>query len=351
MLHAADPSYETQLIVRPSLPGTPLWIAALHSPAFDHVNKWWVPSMWLAPGIIVMQFVTIMFPIYGYFEQNVHHGQPSHEHDTKPGDMLKTPGMPSTASLTHAELVWNDTQQLFDDLMASGIAAGKNVYRMAALDRALVINPAPLLYFAAKKDFTAENIIFLMHVRDWRGMWRTAPRHPGTMEVVSAAKDQLLKMALRIFRDSITLAAEFPINIEDAVARNLRDVLGPYHQMDGRQHMDEFTDRSSSMDNFFDMERVATNHGSITAQWTEKKDEFNITVFTSTTSSPVGSPVEASQAGPRCTTGPSERSHPEYPPGFDEHLFDAAEASILYLVLTNTWRRFVQLHEKCYAPT
>jgi hypothetical protein len=32
-------------------------------------------------------------------------------------------------------------------------------------------------------------------------------------------------------------------------------------------------------------------------------------------------------------------------PGFDEHVFDDAEASIKYLVLTNTWRKFVDLAE------
>ena len=30
-------------------------------------------------------------------------------------------------------------------------------------------------------------------------------------------------------------------------------------------------------------------------------------------------------------------------PGFDEHVFDDAEASIKYLVLTNTWRKFVDM--------
>jgi hypothetical protein len=46
------------------LPGAPLWLAALYSTAFKPVNRWWVPPMWLAPGIIVMQFVTIFFPVY-----------------------------------------------------------------------------------------------------------------------------------------------------------------------------------------------------------------------------------------------------------------------------------------------
>jgi hypothetical protein len=31
-------------------------------------------------------------------------------------------------------------------------------------------------------------------------------------------------------------------------------------------------------------------------------------------------------------------------PGFDEHVFDQAEKSIKYLVLTNTWQKFVMEH-------
>ena len=33
-------------------------------------------------------------------------------------------------------------------------------------------------------------------------------------------------------------------------------------------------------------------------------------------------------------------------PGFDEHVFDDAEASIKYLVLTNTWRKFVDMMDR-----
>ena len=46
------------------LPGTPLWLASVYSTGFKQVNPWWVPPMWLAPGIIVMQFTTIFFPVY-----------------------------------------------------------------------------------------------------------------------------------------------------------------------------------------------------------------------------------------------------------------------------------------------
>ena len=41
------------------------------------------------------------------------------------------------------------------------------MYTLASLEKALAVNPRHLLRYAATQDFTAENIAFLMQVRQW----------------------------------------------------------------------------------------------------------------------------------------------------------------------------------------
>nr|POE53482.1 hypothetical protein CFP56_28704 [Quercus suber] len=334
------------------LPGTPLWLAALYSDAFKPLNKWWVPPMWLAPGIVVMQFVTIMLPVYGHFRRSAHtkcHPQEQYRPSCESSRHVTKPCHPAH---TDEDLVYSDTKLLFDDLMASGISPGKGMYRMAALDRALAINPAPLLYFAARKDFSAENILFLLQVRSWRNAWRTAPVDPVTGEVIATAQHYLLNSAVQIFRHSITLTAEFPINIEDAVARHLREVLGQHLQRDEEQHPHSYA--SKPMSSFFDVECAASNHGTTTDQWSEKMGDCSVTVI-STVSTPIKSttpsPLEPCEGATLETLTHQAPSSFHCPAGFNNELFDAAEASILYLVLTNTWRRFVQQHERLTLPS
>nr|POF14864.1 hypothetical protein CFP56_71248 [Quercus suber] len=276
----------------------------------------------------------------------------SREQYRSSNDSPRTMTRPLQSAISGEEQIAIETKHLFDDLIASGIPQGKGMYRMAALDRAIAINPAPLLYFAARKDFSAENILFLLQVRGWRSAWATATKNPATGEVITAAKEYLLKSAVQIFRDSITLTAEFPINIEDPVARNLREVLGPYSQQNEEQH--PYVHAAQTMSNFFDFEHFAKNHGSTTNQWCEKKDDFNVTVI-STVSTPTSSTAPYSTEHRHGATSETLAYKPlstfDYPEGLNETLFDAAEASILYLVLTNTWRRFVQQQERINLPS
>lgn len=38
--------HSLSLTYKPSLPGTPLWLAAVYTNSFASVNKYWVPAMW-----------------------------------------------------------------------------------------------------------------------------------------------------------------------------------------------------------------------------------------------------------------------------------------------------------------
>lgn len=117
------------------------------------------------------------------------------------------------------------TEKLFQGLAASG-SRDKNMYRMSTLEMALLLNSAPLLCFAATKDFTAENIIFLVHIKEWREAWRTAPRAPLTNEITAAAQDNLFRVGTDFYTASVCEhTADLPLNLEGYV----RDALQVAH--------------------------------------------------------------------------------------------------------------------------
>ena len=54
------------------------------------------------------------------------------------------------------------------------------MFAMESLEKALAVNPKPLLHYAATRDFTAENIVFLLQVRRWRAAWVVASGYAGS---------------------------------------------------------------------------------------------------------------------------------------------------------------------------
>lgn len=323
--------------------------------------------MWLAPGIVVMQFCTIFFPIIEIFE---------HRHDIQ--KTLHSIGSDTTlyATSTHTEYAEKDpnavsTSKLFEELHASSIG---RLYSLTALERALLINPSPLLHFAATKDFTAENIVFLTEIRCWREAWKAAPKDLNTGEVTEDARTRLFQMAVEIFITSVyEKTAEFPINIEGHINKELTALFGP--AVPEGQRISGESGRVRPADAMFcigpdgkhgiDLNRMAECSATL---WSDTKQSNVITIVGSSASasSPPSSPgltsaSEFSSAGTTPDVNEDEQAfkfdvHPSVAPlgkgrarireGFDEHVFDAAEASIKYLVLTNTWRKFVQLRER-----
>lgn len=337
-----------------SLPGSPLWIAAVFSTAFKPVNPWFVPPMWLAPGIIVMQFATIFFPIFEIFE----HRNSMH----KRVDSFSSSDMTLRSTSFDSEKLGqsqpsHSANELLNDLHSS---VGR-LYSIGALERALLINPEPLLQYAARKDFTAENIVFLTQVRDWRQAWQSAPRNPSTGLVTEDAQVRLFRMAIEIYATSVDdKTADFPINIEGYIRKDLAAVLGPA-VLNG---LAGFAARSGSNCST-GMDKHGVPQIVPVAPWAEHKQGVSITTTISSNAMtpPCSPPRSLSSGTPLVTKTTSTESKPyrleDRPdlspesngrgldlPGFDEHVFDDAEASIKYLVLTNTWRKFVELMEK-----
>jgi hypothetical protein len=320
--------------------------------------------MWLAPGIIVMQFATIFFPIFEIFEHKTSIHKRPESFDSTDSTLWSTTSHSEKMSSSQPR---NSTAELFHEINAASVG---HLYSIGALERALLINPEPLLQYAARKDFTAENIVFLTQVRDWRNFWQSAPRNPSTGLVTEDAQVRLFRMAIEIFATSVDeKTADFPINIEGYVRRDLAAVLGP----SALNRMSGFAARNGSNASCgLEVHGVPTSVIPSVAPWAEQKQagSFTTTISAHSVSSPPSSPPTAAPALRSMSSGKtplittSSRAEPkpyrleDRPdlspgsngrgldiPGFDEHVFDDAEASIKYLVLTNTWRKFVDLAE------
>ena len=348
---------QTILCIVAGLPGSPLWIAAVFSTAFKPVNPWFVPPMWLAPGIILMQFATIFFPIFEIFEHR--------KSMFKRVDSFSS----SDSTLWSASFIGEKVNNLRPKSSATELLDELNstvgrLYSIGALERALLLNPEPLLQYAARQDFTAENIVFLTQVRDWRQAWESAPKNPSTGLVTEDAQIRLFRMAIDIFSTSVDeKTSDFPINIDGYMRKELAAVLGPA-VLNG---LSGFASRNGSNGGY-----GPDCHGLPSmvpvAPWAEPKQAVAITTTISASkASPLSSIDTSLRSLSSGTTAASKTAtteskpyrledRPDFSPtsngrgidlpGFDEHVFDDAEASIKYLVLTNTWRKFVDMMER-----
>ena len=313
--------------------------------------------MWLAPGIILMQFATIFFPIFEIYEHRK--------------EMLKRTSSFSSSdtSLWSQSFIAEKVNSLRPKSSASELLDEINstvgrLYSIGALERALLVNPEPLLQYAARQDFTAENIVFLTQVRDWRQAWQSAPKNPSTGLVTEDAQIRLFRMAIDIFSTSVDeKTADFPINIEGHMRKDLAAVLGPA-VLNG---LSGFATRNGSNTSYGPDVHGLPSMVPI-APWAEQKQSVAITTTISSMKiQPFSSPDTSLRSMTSGTTAasktPTVESKPyrleDRPdlspstngrgidlPGFDEHVFDDAEASIKYLVLTNTWRKFVDMMDR-----
>ena len=215
----------------------------------------------------------------------------------------------------------------------------REMYTMAALDRALSTNATPLLHFAATKEFTGENVVFLMQVRDWRAAWNRAVQDFGTVR--GQVKYRLFNMAVEIFATSVhTKTAEFPVNVEGRIRSNLEAIFGP--AVVGIKHrsvhlVDPFNHQA--FDNI-PPERPSASPPKFEYDVLDSKyeDSHYAADFQESFVPPKKSHLSVIPEVPETAI--------DIPAGFDEHVFDEAEASVKYMVITNTWPKFVDLHRE-----
>ncbi|KAK5138516.1 hypothetical protein LTR08_000103 [Meristemomyces frigidus] len=167
---------ETRIAIFVSMPGPLLWMIFMftNTHAVRVVNSQWPPRNWLIPGLAIVQFVLLAFPIW---------------------DACKVDAK------VEASKTRNSTYGLGSSLD----------HMISTIDS----NSEPLVNFAASTKFNAELIIFLRDVKKWRETWTS----PGADWAVPSDVEKRVACykhaALLYFKLVDTSTAEFAINIDN----------------------------------------------------------------------------------------------------------------------------------------
>ncbi|KAJ4325273.1 hypothetical protein N0V94_000797 [Neodidymelliopsis sp. IMI 364377] len=292
-------AWQTRLAIIAGLPGTPLWIAFTYSnmPEIVQIRNYFAPAGWFIPSLIVCQQVLILIPLADAFK--------SKPRQRPMSTATETASLTSTISATSQK----SAQELFREL--------KPKASMQALELSIEQNIEPLIVWAATKEFTAENAIFLREVRNWRKKW-------SSLKVVSTSqRRQMFNEASLIYFTLVNpFTAETPINIEYKIFKVLQNVFA------GMEY-DPYMPRSATPDDI----KSPVIRENVICPWEE----------TLSRPASIMSDVTTSSTSSTSSIIPSE---------FTEDIFDAAYESIKYLVFTNTWPRYVdaEMSSKASSP-
>lgn len=286
-------AWQTRLAIIAGLPGTPLWIAFTYSNSdkITDINRYFAPAGWFIPSLVVCQQVLIVIPLYDAFKSRPRSDPPC---------------VSETRSLTSAHSVMSEK--------SSTVIYGKELKSkssMQALEFSLEHSIEPLIAWAAARDFTAENCIFLREVRNFRKKW-------GMLKVVTTAqRRQMFNEASLIFYTLVNpFTAETAINIEYKIFKTLQTMFASVE-------FDPYMPRCKTPDD--GAAHVAKDN--VVCPWED------------TLSRPAS--IDSNH-----TTSSSSSTKTIVPSEFTDEVFDAAFESIKYLVFTNTWPRYVELAGK-----
>jgi hypothetical protein len=177
---------------------------------------------------------------------------------------------------------------------------------MQALEFSIEHSIESLIAWAAAREFTAENTIFLREVRNWKKKW--APLRT----VTTAQRRQMHTEASLIFFTLVNpFTAETPINIEYKIFRTLQ------HQF-AEMEYDPYLPKAPGS-----VPQSPSGKDNVVCPWEDVLDR----------PTSVNSDTSISSTSSTRSIVPSE---------FTENVFDAAFESIKYLVFTNTWPRYVE---------
>ncbi|KAF2874261.1 hypothetical protein BDV95DRAFT_488517 [Massariosphaeria phaeospora] len=311
------------------LPASPMWLTALYAPKMASVNRYFVPPCWFSLSIFFIEVITIAFPIFQVLKtQTLRQETLDAIASWEKRQQLYTDcltAVPQMEAKSFGSDEYSSKTTKFSDRSAidsklSADSQKSDMYTMVALENALRTNPQPLLQFAALKDFSGENVSFLTHVADWRREW-LAPK-TSTLE---HRRKQFIG-AVRIYASFVSLdLSEFPINISSREINLLHDLFESAAKMLLRS-------RSLSSND------TATPFDSVPADSSSTTDlRLGINLDS------LGRQNIKSVAQMTVVDCDDTFDHVAIPDAFDEMVFAAAEKEIKYLVLTNTWPKFVNM--------
>ncbi|KAF7562153.1 hypothetical protein G7046_g1995 [Stylonectria norvegica] len=304
-----------------SLHATPMWLVALYVPAMAPINNVFIPPQWIAISIMMLEILTIFMPCWEVLRhqtlrQETLDSIAQWESNNKAlGKGSRSVATGSTTMAGSALTSWTKDGSI-------KTTSGESILTMGALEYVLERNPEPLQQFSALRDFSGENIAFLRSVAEWKSSLPPSARDP-TKDKDSVTQElvrERYNSALRIYTSFISSRdAEFQINLSSQDLKKLECIFEPSARvLYGEKRA---VDPAIPFETFVTATKVtsssASSHGSEKGIISDQVDD---------------------------SENPSDKAlyWGDIPDGFDETVFDDSEASIKYLVLTNTWPKFVK---------
>lgn len=297
-----------QLTSYASLHATPMWLMAMYMPAFEPVNRYFAPSQWIHLSVMMFEIFTVFVPSWQVLRQR-RLSKRAADSNTKWETESQTTTLRMSVSLAPKSISLAEQGHALD---LSDVDLGDRLLTMNALNYVLNNNPGPLQEFSALRDFSGENIAFLTRTAKWKASWPE-----------NASEDQMQTIftrALEIYTDFIgPRDAEFPLNLSSHNLKRFEAIFErPARIVCGEARSDPATPFAA------DVPLRSLRKGSDDA---------------ATASSGGGGSgsgrIDLGEVVDRIQyTG-------EISEDFDATVFDDAEAHVKYLVLTNTWPKFV----------
>lgn len=200
-------------------------------------------------------------------------------------------------------------------------------YSIAALERALRDDIDRLEEFAATKDFTSENILFLKRVENWKEKWKLAEIKVRNGQIPPVVIRSFYDTAEQIFNTLVHRESSgFPLNLEEDIYLPLDRVFGCSNPGSQKSQITSkypcgakaivapFAD-----DILTNVRRMPDKRG---FRGPDKGYDYN---------------DERPPTPPRTIPTPPQNM---LPMGFGACVFDRAEMAVKQMVLTNTWIRY-----------
>ncbi|KAK1450338.1 integral membrane protein [Colletotrichum melonis] len=301
------------------LHATPMFLIASYVPAFNTINMYFPPSQWIHLSTMMFEIFTIFVPLFQIIRlrillRNVTEANAKWETESqttlRASTVTSFHGKKHPVSSSQAEKGQPIVCQT--DSADSGTDIDSRLLTMTALDHALRENQGALQEFSALSDFSGENIAFLARVSEWKSRsWPNAISDSESRE--SLAQEEKLdayNLALQIYADFISLEhADFPLNLPSQDMKQLFRVFDkPARILFGE---DASVNTAVPFDDAYLRSRTGSSSGS-------SGDIRHQARYTG-----------------------------DIPAGFSSTVFDSAQYHIKYLVLTNTWPKFVrEMHSR-----
>lgn len=273
-----------------SLHATPMFLIASYVPAFYKVNAYFAPSQWIHLSTLMYEIFTVFVPIFEVVRLHILSKRASIssiKYDSWFATTLEISSSPASKNMSASTLAEKSVPG-----SSSSVSEDDCVSTVSVLEHVLSRNPEPLQQFAAFNDFSGENIAFLTKVAEWKSSWSKGP------DIDKEQNHAAYNQALHIYTSFISpVDAEFPLNISSQALKQFRAV-------------------------FEQPARILYGEGSVNPA----------TPFNSDMTPPVSSSGD---------DGFNAWYMGDIPEGFNLAIFDDVRDHVKYLVLTNTWPKFV----------